>query len=154
MQEPLDPGGTGTSEILNPGRANGPSPAPFYQCIKTSLRSVVRDESVIAALRDAALRANGIMTHTLQLLKLYLIRCYDTGVPLTTIDRQFVTSVMKVLCAEPTVGRPPSEATKRIKDTLKAFYEAHYKPSVVGELNYRNMTIVLEYLAIDVITMA
>ena len=151
MQEPLDPGGTGTSEILNPGRANA---APFYQCIKTSLRSVVRDESVIAALRDAALRANGIMTHTLQLLKLYLIRCYDTGVPLPTIDRQFVTSVMKVLCAEPTVGRPPSEATARIKDTLKAFYEAHYKPSVVGELNYRNMTIVLEYLAIDVITMA
>ena len=156
MQEPLDPGGTGTSDFLNPGRANGPSPAPFYQCIKTSLKSVVRDESVIATLRDAALRANGIMTHTLQLLKLYLIHCYDSdtpGVPLPTIDRQFVTSVMKVLCSEPTVGRKPSEATARIKDTLKAFYEAHYKPSVVGELNYRNMTIVLEYLAIDVITM-
>ena len=151
MQEPLDPGGTGTSEILNPGRANA---APFYQCIKTSLKSVVRDESVIAALRDAALRANGIMTHTLQFLKLYLIYCYDTGAPLPTIDRPFVTSVMKVLCAEPTVGRKPSEATKRIKDTLKAFYEEHYKPSVVGELNYRHLNTVLEYLAIDVITMA
>jgi hypothetical protein len=48
------------------------------------------------------------MTHTLQFLKLYLIYCYDTGAaaaPLPTIDRQFVTSVMKVLCAEPTVGR-------------------------------------------------
>jgi transposase len=153
MEELVDPGGTGTSEILTHDRANGPSPAPFYQCIKTSLKSVVRDESVISALRDAALRANGIMTHTLQLLKLYLIYCYDTGAPLPTIDRQFVTSVMKVLCAEPTVGRPPSEATKRIKDTLKAFYEEHYKPSVVGELNYRHLTTVLDYLAIDVITM-
>ena len=58
MEEPVDPGGTGTSEILNPGRANE---APFYQCIKTSLKSVVRDESVIATLRDAALRANGAL---------------------------------------------------------------------------------------------
>jgi hypothetical protein len=140
MQEPLDPGGTHRA-------------APFYQCIKTSLKSVVRDESVIATLQDAAQRANGVMTHALQLLKLYLIHCYGTGVPLPTIDRQFVTSVMKVLCAEPTIGRPPSEETRRIKDTLRAFYEAHYKPSMVGELNYRYLNTVLEYLAIDVITM-
>jgi len=51
--EPLDPGGTRR--------------VPFYQCTKTSLKSVVRDESVIATLRDAAMRANGIMTHALQL---------------------------------------------------------------------------------------
>jgi len=146
MQEPLDPGGT----LLT--HRGGADAAPFYQCIKTSLRSVVRDESVAATLQDAALRANEIMTHALQLLKLYVIHCYDTGVPLPTIDRQFVTSVMKVLCAEPTVGRKPSEETARIKDTLRAFYEAHYRPSMVGELNYRNLSTVLEYLAIDVIT--
>jgi hypothetical protein len=140
MEPPFDPGGTRRA-------------APLYQCIKTSLKSVVRDESVIATLRDAALRANGIVTHALQLLKLYLIHCYDTGVPLPTIDRQFVTSVMKVLCAEPTVGRPPSEATRHIKGTLRAFYEEHYRPSVVGELNYRHLSTVLDYLAIDVITM-
>ena len=138
MQEPPDPGGT---------------PRPFYQCIKTSLKSVVRNDAVIAKLRDAALRANGIVTHTLQLLKLYLIHCYDAGTALPTIDRQFVTSVMKVLCEEPTSGRPPSEEIKRIKDALKTFYTTHYKPSVVGKLNYRHMNTVLDYLAIDVITM-
>jgi hypothetical protein len=140
MEPPFDPGGTHRA-------------APSYQCIKTSLKSVVRDESVIATLQDAAMRANKIVTHALQLLKLYLIHCYDTGIPLPTIDRQFVTSVMKVLCKAPTVGRQPSEETRRIKDTLRAFYEEHYKPSVVGELDYRNMTIILAYLATDVITM-
>jgi hypothetical protein len=144
MEPPFDPGGTRRAALTQ---------LPFYQCIKTSLKSVVRDESVIATLRDAALRANEIMTHALQLLKLYLIHCYDTGVPLPTIDRQFVTSVMKVLCAEPTVGRPPSEATRHIKVTLRAFFEEHYRPSVVGELNYRHLSTVLDYLAIDVITM-
>ncbi len=58
------------------------------------------------------------------------------------IDRQFVTSVMKALCEEPTTGRPPNEETKRIKDTLKAFYEAHYKPFVVGQLDYRHINMV------------
>jgi len=76
---PPDPGGT----------------IPFYQCFKMSLKSVVRDDTVIAKLQDAALRANGIMIHTLQLLKLYLIHCYDTENPFPSIDRPFVTSVMK-----------------------------------------------------------
>jgi hypothetical protein len=41
----------------------------------------------------------------------------------------------------------------RIKETLKTFYEAHYKSSMVGQLNYRHLNTVLDYLAIDVITM-
>jgi hypothetical protein len=57
MQEPLDPGGT----LLT--HRGGADAAPFYQCIKTSLKSVVRDESVAATLQDAALRANEIITH-------------------------------------------------------------------------------------------
>jgi hypothetical protein len=36
---------------------------------------------------------------------------------------------------------------------MRAFYEEHYKPYVVGELDYRNMTTVLDYLATEVITM-
>ena len=80
MQEPPDLGGTSR---------------PFYQCLKTSLKSVVCNDAVIAKLHDAALRANGIVTHTLQLLQLYLIHCFDNGTALPTIDRQYVTSVMK-----------------------------------------------------------
>ena len=138
MKEPPDP---------------GDPPKAHYQCIKTSLASVVKDNVVIEKLTDAALRANNIMIHTLQLMKLYLIHCYDTSIPIPTIDRQFTTSVMKVLCQEPTRGRPPSDGTKIIKDTLAAFYEQHYKPLVIGDLNYRDMSTVLEYLPVDVITM-
>jgi hypothetical protein len=54
--------------------------SPFYQCIKTSLKSVVRDQAMISKIQEAALRANGIVTHTLQMLKLYLIHCYDKGI--------------------------------------------------------------------------
>ncbi len=133
----------------------------FYQCIKTSLKSVVRDDIVIEKLQDAATRANSIMIHTLQLLKLYLLHCHDMGEPLPLLDRQFVTSVMKVLCEEPTSGRPPSVETKRIKEMLKAFYSEHYEPHMkiqhsvldFSKLNYRHLKTVLDYLSTDVITM-
>jgi hypothetical protein len=128
-------------------------PLATYQCIKTSLKIVVKDDIIISKLTEAAIRANDIMIHTLQLLKLYLIHCYDTGVPLPLLDRQFVTSVMKVLCEEQTRGRPPSDGTKLIKDTIKVFYEQHYKATMSEELNYRHMNTVLDYLSTDILTM-
>ena len=114
---------------------------------------MVQNEIVIEKLQDAALRANKIMTHTLQLIKLYLLHCYDKSIEFPKIDRQFVTSVMKVLCKEPKTGRPPKEETKRIKDKLKSFYEAHYEAYIAEKLDYTHLNTVLDYLAIDVITM-
>lgn len=70
---------------------------PFYQTIKTSLKSVVKDPIVIEKLTNAAFLTNRIMTHTLQFMKLFFIHLYDNGKPLPTLDKPFVTSVMKVL---------------------------------------------------------
>jgi len=124
-----------------------------YQCIKTSLKSVVKNQLIVDKLAEAAIQANNIMIHTLQLLKLYILHCYETGTQLPTIDRQFVTSVMKVICEKPRCGRPPSQTTQRIKETLTSFYEQHYKAYLQTELNYQHMNTVLNYLATDVVTM-
>ena len=51
----------------------------YFQCVKTSLKSVVKNTVVIEKLTDAALLAGRIMTHTLQFMKLYFIYCYDNG---------------------------------------------------------------------------
>lgn len=104
----------------------GPSD-PHYRCVKTSFISVVKDGLVVAKLTDAALRANSTMIHTLQLLKLYLLYCCEEGVELPTLNRQFVTLVMKMLYKPPSQGRPPHAETKRIKETLADFYERYYK---------------------------
>jgi transposase len=128
----------------------------IYQCIKTSLKSVVKKDvadMVISKLMEASLRANGIMTHTLQFLKLYIIHCYDSKIPLPKIDRQFVTSIMKVLCVEPSQGRPPSVETKILKDRLQEFFEQQYQPRMTEKLNYRHLNTVLDYLSTDIITM-
>ncbi|RLN97234.1 hypothetical protein BBJ28_00007147 [Nothophytophthora sp. Chile5] len=125
---------------------------PFFQCIKTSLKSVVRDPIVIEKLTNAAALTNRIMTHTLQIIKLYFIYLYDHGAPLPTLDKPFVTSVMKVLCDASPSGRPKAEML-RVKDELTRFYAEHYEPVMLDALNYRHLYTALDYMAIDVITM-
>jgi hypothetical protein len=83
----------------------------YYQSIKTSLKSVVKNAVVIEKLTDAALLTSRIMTHTLQFMKLYFIHCYDNGQTIPKIDRPFVTAIMKTLCDTPASGRPPKAET-------------------------------------------
>jgi hypothetical protein len=60
---------------------------------------------------------------------------------------------MKTLCQDPASGRPPSQQIQTLKDELSCFYYAYYKHLQVDELNYQHMNTVLDYLAIDIVTM-
>ena len=127
---------------------------PFFQCVKTSLKSVVKNETVIEKLTQAALLTNRIMTHSLHFLKLYLIHCSDAGDALPAIDKPFVNAVMKIICEKTeTRGRPPSAETQELKEKLTEFYQEHYEPLMADTMNYHHLNTVLDYMAIDVITM-
>lgn len=126
---------------------------PYYKCIKTSLKGIVKYDFVIDNLIQSSNMCNKIVSHTLQLLKLYLLYRTDKKLDLPKIDKQFVNAVMKTVCKAPTLGLRPSESTQGIKENLKVFYDTHYKDLQKEELNYRYMNTVLDYLAIDIITM-
>ena len=125
----------------------------YFQTIKTSLKSVVKNPMVIEKLIDAANLTNQIMTHTLQFMKLYLIHCYDNDEALPMLDRPFVTAVMKVLCQSPATGRPPKLETLLLKQKLKEFHEVHYLPIMQNTLNYKHLNTVLDYMSNDIETM-
>ena len=126
-----------------------------FQTIKTSLKSVVRDETTIEKLTEAALRANRIMTHTLQFLKLYLIHCHDTDDALPTIDKPFVNAAMKIVCIKTNNKGRPNRETIELKQQLTEFYNEHYTPlrEPSDVIEYANLNTVLNYMVIDVITM-
>ena len=126
---------------------------PFFQCVKTSLKSVVKNTVVTEKLTDAALLAGRIMTRTLQFIKLYFIYCYDNGQPLPKLDRPFITAVMKTLCDTPPSGRPPKAETVQLKARLAEFHREHYQPIMQDTLNYRHLNTVLDYMSNDIITM-
>ena len=130
-----------------------PPDLSYYKCIKTSLKSIAKNDFVISKINDTAVMANKIVIHSLQFLKLYLIHLYDSNEKLPIINKQFINSILKTVCSSSSKGRPPSETTKGIKDTLKIFYDLHYKDLQGEELNYVYMNTILDYLCIDIITM-
>lgn len=126
---------------------------PYHKCIKTSIKSIVKDERVIREINRVAANCNKIVIHSLQLLKLYFLHLYDTDQPFPPINKQFITSLLKTVCVSPTIGRKPSTSTANIKSNLKTFYDAHYKNMQPEILEYTKLNTVLDYLAIDILTM-
>jgi hypothetical protein len=127
---------------------------PFFQSVKTSLKSVVKNEAVIKKLTQAALLTNRIMTHSLHFLKLYLLHYSDAGDALPTINKPFVNAVMKILCEKTeNRGRAPKAETQELKEKLTEFHREHYQPPMTDTMNYHHLNTVLDYMAIDVITM-
>eukprot|EP00835_Amoeboradix_gromovi_P005004 NODE_432_length_8732_cov_0.302907.p3 type:complete len:197 gc:universal NODE_432_length_8732_cov_0.302907:732-142(-) len=136
----------GMSENIDQSKA-------YFQTIKTSLKSVVKNAVVIEKLTDVALLTSRIMTHTLQFMKLYLIHCYDHGQLLPNLDRPFITAVMKTLCEAPSSGRPPKAGTVQLKARLAEFHREHYQPIMQDTLNYRHLNTVLDYMSTEIETM-
>ncbi len=125
-----------------------------YQTIKTSLKSVVRNEVITEKLTNVALLTSRIMTHTLQFMKLYFIHLYDNGQAIPLIDRAFNTAVMKILCDTPTSGRPPKAETVILKATLTEFHNEHYAPIMQDTpMNYRHLNTVIDYMGDEIVTM-
>jgi hypothetical protein len=127
-------------------------PKPNYQTIKTSLKSVARNDVVIEKLQAATKRANAIMTHGLQFLKLYLLHCFEENKSFPKLDKAFVNTVLKVSCDDPKQGRPPSEETVRVKAALREVYDKHYA-NEGDKIPYTHLNTAIDYMAVEVVTM-
>lgn len=133
---------------------NKPPDKNYYKSIKVPLKSIIKYDHVQNDLTDIAIKGNKIIIHTLQFIKLFCIKQYDTTKTLPIINDDFINSIMKSICHESVMGRPPSEAIQALKDTLKKFYNDEFKMlNVDTNLDYVNMSAILNYLTIDVKTM-
>ena len=130
-------------------------PDDFFKCIKVSLKYVLKHFNINQPkINKSVIKANKIVIHTLQFMKLYLLDYYDKNNSLPIVDKEFINSCMKILCNEKKTGRPPKKEIKELKDTLKSFYNEHYKSLCEDEeLDYTHMSTILDYLTIDILTM-
>ena len=131
-------------------------PPEFFKTIKTSLKSVLKHQDInLPKINDAVIRANKIVIHTLQFMKLFLLHYYENNNhTLPPIDGEFINSCMKILCNEKTTGRPPKLEIKNLKDKLTLFYNEHYKPTTQNDpIDYTYLNTTLDYLTEDIETM-
>ena len=132
-----------------------PPDKEYYKCVKVPLKHVIKHPQInIPKITDATIKANKIVIHTLQFMKLYLLDYYNTNNKLPKIDKEFINSCMKIQCNENSNGRPPKKDIKDLKEKLSEFYNTHYKSLTQDEeLDYTHMNTILDYLTIDVLTM-
>ena len=130
-------------------------PDDFFKCVKVSLKHVLKHYEINQTkINETVVKANKIVIHTLQFIKLYLLDFYNNHSSLPKIDKEFINCCMKILCNEKATGRPPKKEIKELKDKLKLFYNEHYKPLCQDEeLDYTYMNTILDYLTIDILTM-
>jgi hypothetical protein len=131
-------------------------PPEFFKSIKTSLKSILKHPDINSPkINDAVIRANKIVIHTLQFMKLYLLHYYENNnFTLPPIDDEFINSCMKILCNEKTTGRPPKNEIKELKEKLTGFYNEHYKPTTqIDPIDYTYLNTALDYLTEDIKTM-
>jgi hypothetical protein len=132
-------------------------PPDYFKSVKTSLKSIIKHPDInTKKINDAVLKSNKIVIHTLQFLKLYLLHHYELHSSLPPVNHLLINTTMKILCdvKEDKRGRPKKEATANKYETLTAFYQEHYQPTIQSDnLNYTYLNNVLEYLTEDIQTM-
>jgi hypothetical protein len=133
-------------------------PPEFFKSIKTSLKSVLKHPDINTnKINDAVIKANKIMIHTLQYMKLFLLFYYENNnQTLPVISKEFINNTMKVVCGEKEEkrGKPPKPETLILKEKLTHFYKEHYLHLTQNDpIDYAGLNTMLDYLKEDVITM-
>lgn len=134
-------------------RYNMEKPPNIFKGVKVPIKYIVKQNDTTKKILETVVKANKIVIHTLQFMKLYLVQYFDTHQRLPVIDRVFVNTCMKVVCKQSTQGRLPSEKVKKLREELSEVFEKYYKPLMNEELDYRHMNTILDYLTIDILTM-
>ena len=125
-----------------------------YKTVKTSLKSVVRDNSTIVIINRAVKQMNKIVIHTYNFLKLYCLHTLSITNKMPDITEDLINYSSKIMCKEDPRGSKPSKETLKLKETLKTFYNNHYKQLIYKEeeLSYTCLNTVLDYEKTNMIT--
>jgi len=124
-----------------------------YQSIKCSLKSVLKDDTIMEILEANVKIMHTLITRTLLFMKCYYLKCYYEGEVLFAADSKFVINVMKTMTIKNPQGRPSSEENNTMQNHLKLFYEENMG-DVMPEndfLNCKNLATVMAYAANDIV---
>ena len=125
---------------------------PSYRYLKTSLKSTLKQPEKQDVIVNAVYTVDKIISTSMMFLKLYLINQRNN---LPTVTVKLVNSIFKTVCHQPNTGRPPSAEAKELRATLTTFYQEHFAPLLPANeplLHYTNLTTVLDYEAVKVVT--
>ena len=124
-----------------------------YKTVKVPLKYCIKDPEInLPKINQSVLTLNSIVIHALQFMKLCILDAYDNyNRKIPDITPNFVKSCLKTV-AQRHKTKPDTTNANMLRD-LGKFYDKHYR-DIAGEqkLPYTNLSTVLEYLTITIIT--
>ena len=70
----------------------------FYKCVKVSIKHILKNPD------NTVVKANKIVIHVLQFMKLYLLNYFNNNNSLPNIDKVFINSCLKIMCKQKKIG--------------------------------------------------
>lgn len=124
-----------------------------YKCVKTSLKSIVKDKSTILILNKMVCNVNKIVIHTYNFLKMYCIHHFFENGSLPIIDKNLIVYIMKTV-SKPDKEKPFKGDNLIKKNKLEVFYDKYYESTIMEnfKLSGVNLTQVFEYESTSILT--
>lgn len=129
-----------------------PDKGPTHKTVKTSLKSVAKNDVVIEKLTKIAISTNVIVSHALRLLKLYFLDMYRQNKDFPKLDKNFIKIFLKIICEAPKQGRKRSEDTRTATSPITDFYNRYYREIQLEKVTYTHMNTVLDYVSESIVT--
>ena len=121
------------------------------RCIKTSLKSIVSDETVIDTIEDHVQKIHRIRMIGSKFVKAFIIYQFDRGKQLPKINDTFYRTAFQIVCDNK--SNPGPKNKKPYYKDLKRFYNKVFCKSELGnKVSRTGLSYLLQYAALDMVT--
>ena len=108
-----------------------PATQSSHRTIKCSLKSIVRDETIIPQIEAIVLNCNAIVIEAYQFIRLFCLTKYAKGAELPQLDEKFILYCLKATGTRDNRGRKAQKES--LQAELDAFYISEFKPLLAHE---------------------
>jgi len=126
-------------------------PKVKIKCIKSSLISLASDKT-FTKINDTVVRVNKIVIDAYNFIKLYILYKYENSNVLPKIDQAFILTVFKTVTFNSDNRGRKTAQNKDLLNELNDFYETNFKQLCTGKQDRKNLSHMMVYLSIDMLT--
>lgn len=126
-------------------------PPDKYKTIKCPLNNILRNANNHDRILDAICRTNKIVTNAYQFIRLYLLYNYNNCNPLIELNKDVIKLVFKALIVD-SRGQKVKGNNAVLLNKFIEFYNNQYKYILVNKIDATNLSHILEYTSIGMIT--
>lgn len=99
---------------------------PLHRTIKTSLKSIIRDDHIKDKINELVIKCNYIVSDTYQFIRLYCLYLYKNNKDIPKLNNTFISYCLKTMGIRDKRGKVATDDA--LSKELNVFYEKEYQP--------------------------